>query len=359
MLAAAYNPTKTRRVSLRTTVQSVISTAPDRSAVTHLVEASHRLALAYLIKKRQSSRLQASLFGVDLEDLALDSIADLFHRERGQFVVLQTYFEGQSSLETEEEVAVALRRLVFSKVNENLFRRYHEVDGNLSRVIRNVKDGIKVLPRARMIHRGGQPWIVVVPADAKDRKGAKKVASDPRLQKALPPSEALESYFTSCLCHVRQVRDLTAMYADFVDAHQQYSSGYPLVPFAEIIRSAFLRTEEAAYSEEDDQPVFAREEIEEAIAHVTKEVMAEKRASYVGRGKVDEKTYEAYFETVSFALTSQYVRDLDSASFYSLLSRCMPGLTEDEYMENHRNILEYIVKLVRGKLIDYLKDRAA
>ncbi|MEX0721402.1 MAG: hypothetical protein WD059_12090 [Balneolaceae bacterium] len=75
----------------------------------------------------------------DIDDLALDCIADLFGREGDCLTEIESYFPKEQLSELKEsEVAIKLRRLVFSKVNEGLFRNYRSFDPSLSKIIRNI-----------------------------------------------------------------------------------------------------------------------------------------------------------------------------------------------------------------------------
>lgn len=353
MVGAEATIIRSRKVSLRRCIQSVISESPDRASTAYVIEQSHKLALAYLIKKMHSGSLQLSMFGLSVEDLALDSIAELFQRnEDGTFPTLRAYFERylDISVAGDTETTVALRRLVFSKVNENLFRRYHEADANLSRIIRNVKDGTKVNDDLVIQSVRGQMSIVV-----KEEARTERHRKPDAMNLPLAPPEVLESFFTSELGTHRRVRDLTARYVDFTRAHPFYAPGHPLISFARFVRAAFERTEAASCTDEAEQ-LFSKEETEQAVAYAVKRVAVDKKASYVGRGKIDVATFEAYLEAVSTILTIHFIHDVETVSFYAVLSEHLPDLSESDYKENHRNILEYLTKLARTELLALLTE---
>lgn len=348
----AAEPTLSRRRrpvnSQRTAIRGVISSTPDRASVIALVESSRKLALSYLIKKSRSNSLSVAAFGLSIEDLALDCIAELFERDsEGAFPVMQTYFgERIADDATEADLKIALRRLVFSKVNENLFRRYHETDTNLSKIIRNLKDAAKVDDRLDIAKHKGEKWIVVsVEADA---------SNEDRLFGPLAPIEILESFFTSELHEHPLVRDLARRLVAFVDHYPQYANGYPIVAAALALRSAYVRTEAVGDDESITTPSRSTMDIEDAIGDVTQAVFSEKKASYVGRGKVDETVYNAYNQTVEDILSAQLLPDVAVHSYQDILARNLKDLDDDEYQDNHRNILEYLAKVARQELYEYL-----
>jgi hypothetical protein len=117
-------------IHLKPILISLLSDSPSWLCVKDFVRLCHKIALIYLRKKVRSGRLKPTFFGLPLEDLASDAIADLFKRdERGVYVKLLSYF-GSPGWEnkSEGELEGATRRLVFSQVNQALYRVYRETD---------------------------------------------------------------------------------------------------------------------------------------------------------------------------------------------------------------------------------------
>ena len=341
----AAEPPRSRMGTLRAAVRSATSASPQRWAVEHLVGESHRFAQAYLYTKRRRGRLHLTDLSVD--DLALDCVAELFERtDDGAFPVLQSYF-GDDTEWAGEGVHVALRRLVFSKVNESLFRRYRESDPNLAKIIRNVKDGVAVTDGAVLERRGGVGWVRLV------RPGASCPA-----ETLLPcaPSELLEAYLAASIRGRSQVRDLVRAFVDFLSDRPYYDQGYPLTALARAIRAAFTCVCAVDHEDQQDGPAFHAFEVDKAIVVATAQVGADKKAQYVGRGKVEADTYAAYVQAVRAHLVGQYLEGAEVVSNYEALTRQLPGLEEDTYRREHRNVVEYLGKLARGRLVDHLRE---
>ena len=64
----------------------------------------------------------------------------------------------------EEEATQQLRILVFSKVNQGLFRLYRENDPILARLIRNIKLAVKADPSFKQLVLLGQVYSSRVPS---------------------------------------------------------------------------------------------------------------------------------------------------------------------------------------------------
>ncbi len=334
-------------------ISSVVSERPERTAVTNLIHESHRFALAYLWQKARQQHLLSDMFRLSMEDLALDCIADLFQRDdAGRFAQLVGYF---GSIEwqkmDEEDLYIALRRLVFSKVNEGLFRRYREADPSLAKIIRNLKNAAKSTSGLKVERRKQEMWIIAESDDAE---------SDDAEQTSLPvaPVEILEAHLISHLSNANcdTLRQVTQGFIEFVTQHTYYNNAFPLTSFAQIVRSAFVRIGEVV-GEHEEEEVFVTGQVARAIDVVASAVQADMHASYVGKGKVDAATYEAYFFAVQDILASQFVNDAAPVdSYLEALEAYIPHLTNDAYRTHHRHILEYLVKISRNRLFDYLKD---
>ena len=329
--------------NLRAAVLSATSAAPQRWAVRYLVEKSHRFAQAYLYTKRRRGRLHLAELSVD--DLALDCIAELFARDDdGAFPVLRSYFGDNTE---GEEVHVALRRLVFSKVNESLFRRYRESDPNLAKIIRNVKDAVAVIDDLVLERRGGLAWVRLARPDASGR-------SETQLPTA--PPELLEAYLAANIEGRSQVRDLVRVSVDFLTDRSHYDHGYPLTALARAIRAAFTCVGVVDDEDEPDGSTFHPFEVAKAIVVATARVGVDKEAQYVGRGKVEAATYVAYVQSVRAYLGGQYLEGAEVVSNYEALTRQLPGLDEGTYRREHRNVVEYLGKLARTQLVEQLRE---
>lgn len=354
MSTTLASPPVSQAFTLQHAVASILSDRPHRLAVSTLVTCCHRFALAYLFKKVRHGNFPGQVTGLSVDDLALDCIAEIFQRDgNGQFCVLHTYLKSHECVpSTDDELQIALRRLVFSKVNESLFRLYHETDPNLAKIIRNVKDAAKADPRFHLARHHRKQWLVVFPDEALISSDAVQEAITSR---PMAPQELLETYFSSHFGQNDRVRELTGLFAAFVQAYPHYANAYPVTGFAQAMRASFVRTHEALHTE--NESVFHAFEITNAIQVVTDDLEAAKRPSYVGRGKVSDVLFTTYFDTIRDIIAGQYRDDLEMESYYTALQKYLPELSEDDYRSFHRNILEYLAKLARTNFLLYLNDR--
>lgn len=142
-------------------IRSIISKEPQHGGTNEFIGVCLRMAIVYLRKKASGGRLNPSFFGLSIEDLATDLIADLFQRdEKGVFVQITKYFRKLDCENLlEEELMGYTRQLVFSKVTEQLCRLYRQHDPALAKVLRNLKDVLKCLDQCWIEKIGGIAWI--------------------------------------------------------------------------------------------------------------------------------------------------------------------------------------------------------
>ena len=340
-----FNHTPTTIVTIKTTLQQIISGDRNYQAVNHLVHVCFKIALAYLHHRLRRGSLADNQFGISNEDLALDCIAELYQRdEAGRYTVLLQYFESAKwETLTENELKIALRRLVFSKVNEGLFRNYREEDPNLAKIIRNVKEAAKQDKRVRLVKTRDTSWLVVGPAGTELN------------HLPIAPPEILEAFLLGIVCNTSNTYRAVSSLADFVAEHPHYSNGYPMSAFAQILRSSFLgRTPVLEHTE---TPSYETIEVENAIQRAVNSVRNSLHDSYVRGGKLSLTLFNNYVDAVKKILKSTFTLYPDATdSQFEALQTIMPGLSKDAYMRQHRNILQYMFKLSRIEMLAYLKD---
>lgn len=331
------------------TIERIMSAEPDRHASEKIIQTCYRYAVGYLRQKIRRGNLQPDRFGMSLEDLALDSIADLFERDAaGRFMRLADYLETISwHTLSQEDLEIGLRRFVFSKVNEGLFRRYREADPVLAKIIRNIKANIGRKGIAHLERRQNRWWIVVG-----EENGSHQFLP-------MAPPEVLQAFLVSYLRRSSSIQSAIDGFIDFVRVHPHYCNSYALVGFAQAVRWALCRVGYDEYIGRDGEEceLFRAAEVRQAIHRTIREVAAEKRQTYLKESKVDQQTYSAYFKAVGDILAAEFVNDAAPVeSFYDALTVYLPGLTRNGYRYEHRNRLEYLAKLSRVVLIQNLRQ---
>jgi hypothetical protein len=330
-------------VNLKDVILSVVSSKPLPKNVKSLFDEFNRMALAYLRKKEREGKLATHLFGISLEDLALDCIAELFgQNERGEFVRLKQYF-GRLDLRglDDGDLMSELRRLVFSEVSNQIFCRLSEADPNLHKLIRNLKD---MKPTASAsVEKVNESWTV--------RLGDEQTASLP-----LMPPEILECHLTPIVAATDNLREILHALAEVFADQRIYRREYPLVGFAHVLVSAFSLLKNEGSSEIPCLHSLSEAEIKRCICESILVVKSEKHKTYVGKGKIDEATFSTYFELTADFLADEYLRrDGNEESLFDRLRRKIEPLTEEQYEKQHKGIVNYLLKESRKVFLEKVK----
>jgi hypothetical protein len=304
------------------------------------------LALASeLLSRKSGARKLREHLGLSEEDLAYDCIADLFRRdEAGRFEQLSAYFASMvvEGLEA-NELLIALRRLVYSRVNHALFRLYHDSDPAFSRILRNVKIALDTLKQFDERDRFGESFIVPVLCETNEH---------------LPPVDqsALESALLANATGSESVPVMMGKIAVFLREEEERSRLVSIMMVASVIKSVYEIKNRPRLASHEEMDLAGGEDTRMLIAETCGSVREEMRASYVGKKKVKPVEYEVYFRVIESSLVEKMEgMDGDATSYYDLLASHIPHLTSDEYRERHRARLEYLGLLVQKRLVTAIK----
>lgn len=324
-----------------------------RPSIREAVSLFHHIALVYLRHKDAAGALMHAHLGLSLEDLALDCIAGLFERDHsGRFPVLARYYE-EIQWQTLDEVTLngATRRLVFSAVNQELYRNYREADPTLHRIIRNIKDAAEAVQGVGITQIG--------------RDNCVTFSHDPGagLLPVAPP-EYLSPYVSSVLAKNEDLRAVLTELKDLLGSQECYRPAISIVRLALMIRETFLAlAHDTAYAESTPPAVEEQlllSDIESLIARSVKTTGERFRANYVGRGKVSADRFEVYVNVAREVMQADFTDAGDRRlSFFERTRNHIPGLTEEEYRSEHRSVLEYLVKTARSEYLEAVRHHCA
>jgi hypothetical protein len=330
---------------LQRDLESVLSVRPARGHVASYIHLCHRMAVAYIMQRVRTGRLRAESFGMTVDDLAMDVIADLFERdEHGVFPQLVTYYTALDWRSGDEQrLIAATRRLVMSKASEGLFYRFQEHDPGLGRIIRNLKralDGHALLVSYRS---ASCLWIGVQCTES----------SDPGSLPLMPP-EFLEIHLAGRLGSVRSTTDVLDAVGAILNAQSLYRTSLPLTMVAQAIRAASVHLEASVGDVRPFAAVQQGRDIESLIRRCIRQTQSDLEQTYVGRRKVTPDAYPLYFIAVRNRLLEEVEDGSVSISNYEALRAVISPLSKDVYMRDHRAIFEYMMRMTKRSLIQQL-----
>jgi len=334
--------------NLRENITAVMAGLHTRAQLNGLVSACHALALAFLRSKR-SVGLLADAEGLKLPDVAYDCIADLFQKsESGDFVRIRAYF-GSLDIDrvTDEELLTYLRRLVFSLVNQGVFRLYHEVDPSLGKVLRNVKLSVNALRNFEEVERFGEPCLVPAMAERGDHL--------PMLDR-----EAVEHVFHQIGHGNERVPELLAKLSLYLRGQSDHSRVVSLVAVALGIRSLYARASAAGHAAVSPDHALQEQDATTIVRGACADVKSRMRKRYVEQKKISADMFEKYFEAIEMYLRARFDGLADGdLSLSACLERVDRSVTREEYRQKHRARIEYLARKTTSRVREGLKKEGA
>jgi hypothetical protein len=286
-------------------------------------------------------------FELTEEDLALDCLADLFRRdEAGRFGQLHAYAAAVDWERLDDAgLEIALRRLIFSAVNEGLFRRYRENDPVVGRFIRTLKRHVKRHEALVLVRERTSLMVVLREADP-DRLGRPQM-----------PQEVLEVYLHGAFAAGSGLPAVLTALTTLFRSHPDYAPKVALSDLAISVRSVLVRRNAADVvgDETASDAVELRDLQQLAGAHVDHaltEVQHSMQELYVGKRGVSPALYSAYFQAIRDILTAQFIAGGEpDISFRGALDRYVSGLSSKEYRRQHQAVLEYLINLTKRRFL--------
>ncbi|MDX1641906.1 MAG: hypothetical protein R3220_09435 [Balneolaceae bacterium] len=330
---------------MREIVCGCLEESADRKELKALIDICHTMALAYL-RMKASSRKLYMIRGERLEDLAWDFIADLFEKnEDGELVKLQEYFENSAIDQlSDHEIKIELRKLVFTKVEDNVFRSFGENDPSLRKIIRNLKLAI----------RNNDCQNCVCYDDG-------NIITEENGNQRLPvmPSEFMQMKLSSRLGEKMQIPEILIEVINILEDQEQYQKRFSLVTLAAIIRETFVHFNESR-TKVNQKPFAERYllngEFEEILDKSSEKVRTTTGIKYVEKGKITKQELLLYTNAARDIVRDHFLDNQEDYSQFEYLKEHMPNLEYLEFRESKRQILEYLVKLIRRELVGIFKD---
>jgi hypothetical protein len=334
-------------LALKAIITSVSSAHPSPDAVKDLIALCRKIARAHLIIKNHTRYSYEETFGLSVDDLAMDSIAELFQRnDKSVLVQFQSYFDSVdiegSSLEA---LLVHLKRLVYSKVNNYLMDLRSEYDPTFWKVLRNCKLAIQALRTYSIIDRLGDLYIIPLTADP--------LRHLPRMEQ-----QDIEQLLFSVASGNDNIPTLLSKLSRVLQEQQEKSRMLRLLTVASAIRVFYVRTNMVDEQTDSIADNLSDADIQTIIRNVCGDIKLKLAPRYQGIKGVTSGVFGAYFLVIENHLCSKYIsHNGHDSSLYDKLQVLYPELTRDEYSKTHRTKIEYLWKLTEKEALREFKKQ--
>jgi len=159
-----------------------------------------------------------------------------------------------------------------------------------------------------------------------------------------------------------QIPDILIEVIDVLLHQDEYRKEFSLVALATIIRESFVLIQQ------DDDIVKSNVypnvdvavlngELQSVIKEGVNKIHEEVGLKYLEKGKINEEELYTYLKATEDILHDEFGDNCSKLSQFDHLKRYINDLEYDNFRENHRTVLEYMVKLVRTEVVDtFRKD---
>lgn len=306
---------------------------------------AHRLVR----RKMLSGKLPFHVVGLSEADVTHDCIVEIFKLgDNNELSEICKYFNYQRlSIEEEDDGSLLahLRRLVFTIVNDNIFRLYNEADPALGKIIRNIKIAIPNQARLRTVNRFDEQYLELSSGDGL------KVCS-------MMDDDFMQHEIFEIMMTEHDIPRILDRFAAILEGQNLYQRRMSLIGLAIAVKKGYEyhnaeRSKESPRVEERMQVGETERLIERTCAQLGKEM----EPRYVGKNKVDRETFCIYMEVIKRSLTSEFTDGTDGQiSYFDHYAGCSPGITRKEYFERHRVVIEYLGRISKKRVKAGLKE---
>jgi hypothetical protein len=312
-----------------------------------LVRVTHRLAVIRLFDLKDAGKLYVDALPFTFKTAAFDCIADLFERDSdGVFIKLAEYFTGIEYLNSisEELLVQKYSILVVNKLNDGIFRLYHENDPFLSNLIRAIKRCAAIDKRFKKLKRFGKICLYT--------------CEDNERLDLLPeiPMEEFESIICSLEHKEKRMRNFLIKIFDALNQQNIYHRYYGLIDLALVIKKYISQRSPVnivSYTPED----ITQEELSTVIEESLKEAETLLNRRYVQKEKISIDDFDKYFQAIkNIILDSLYYADGEERGYFEYLQEQLHELDHADYRNNHRQQFEYMVRVAKNHIREKLKE---
>ncbi len=324
----------------RSSLEAVLSGNFSRADANSLGLLCRSLALAAVRTRTALGRFCSRALVLNEDDVLQESFVQLFRRDgAGRFTEIERFFrriEPMYLTASDEVLVLTLRRLVTVKVHSGIIAAYSKSDPSLCRMLRNLKLGLRRSTSFEVFQHFGDEYI-------------RPCGIPLRLQLERIPLERVRAGISAKALAADRVPDMLRKLHGLLAEETGYQPVVPLVSLALLLRDTYAAENEVT----DAHPASDRLDIDWLVEKICRRLHDRWYPKYVKAGKLDEDEFGYIVETIGSILRDP---GSDNGSYFEHLKEKMPGLTREQYMQKHRTILEYLMKVARREAASALAE---
>ncbi len=340
-----------KKIDLKACIHRICQSIPEEREMIEFIKICIRLSYGYLrYKESRGYRIRESAESPEsnLEDIAVDAIADLFERNgAGEYIQLRRYFIPYFDQDPiDEEWLILLRRLVTTRTEQALHRVFKERDPETAKILRGIKIAVSKDSDLNMreTFRGNQ---ITALSENHDSTVTKKVIDPVEI-------DFIMKHLFSLFRPMDSIPTLLQKIFSGLDGHADESIAIALSDATRIIRTyrRGIQKEAGMRSIAEVNQVeknLIRTDITKRVEKMRNDLFKKLDRDYLDKGKMQETTVRG----LKGALTRMIDDMLNEDSLRSNLSyiqEFLPDVTPEQYQGEIRTRFEYFVKLLKTRI---------
>ena len=311
--------------------------------ITLLVQFSRLLVQTHLQHSPHALPLLSSAVGIDMKDMAMDCLAEVFSRDgQGNFYKIENFINSlrdEIDRIPEAELFAAYKGFLIRLADANLAVLYGENDPAGKKIYRNVREFL----RDGKLFSIGRDFrgLVLYPAGA---EALDHLPAFPQEELQQRFYEQRDGQFTICA--------LLRILYDVLTSQKQFRRSVTLYQTMMLFRGIYQYVETVTLS--DDAVACYRDELSPFevydLCRNVLEVMKEKIAvAYYLKGKVTREEAGAMLHAFRDLLADYGKGEQDNGNLFDYLSRYL-DIDKESYDNGYRTRMEYLFKIAREEL---------
>ncbi|MCF8305439.1 MAG: hypothetical protein K9I71_08355 [Ignavibacteriales bacterium] len=354
MSFAANIPNKSKTLhtiklnNIKILLQLILAGKYSIMELNQLVRNATQIASVRLSQLIAKNKIHFDIQPHSINSVALDCIAELFRSdETSTFPELLHYFSDENDLDklSEIETYIAFRRLVFSKLNDGVFRLYREHDPILSKIIRNLKLTLKNNTIIFQFEKFGEKYLSIVKEEKR------------KLHKGQIDRDALIiELFKKCSGR-ESIGDQLIKLMNIINGFEEYSNTISFIEAAIIIKEVSFKFYKESNNYSDTNLLLDKIDLNMIFDISRKEINSVLITNYLNKKKLTQSEVDSYQKAIESMLYNNFILNNGTDyTYYEYLKDQLKELSYEDYRQYHRLKFEYLAKKGKKILLENLRN---
>lgn len=320
--------------------------SPHYEDVLRLVHITSAIAKSYLKNYYSSFLRLCAQYGMTEDDLAEDSILQIFARNKqGEFYILKNFTESLDSVfkeTSEDEVFTAYQAFVQTVAIRQLIKTYSDVDSAGAKIYRNIRDSIQKLDEISVI---------------RDFRGLVVIPSNDSSEEHLPalPFKELEQQFIKKVIKPYTTPDLLLTLMSLVQKQNGFRNSIQLFQVVKLFKRHYshITNNDIETNKKIDLTTLSSFDHSIMKGEVFTTLRQKILTTYVVSGKISFNEANLLYQTVVDIVNEWFDMQRESHTTYHYAKENFK-IDRDQYEKSWRTKIEYLVRIAREQLKMYL-----